>query len=200
MKEIVINIALFAAFSVVFSSLAGCGSSTIQNTDPVVLGNHQQNNTSPSKASDYPPFPTGLAKGEIKNLDGTTFTMEDKKGKVVLLNLWATWCGPCRSEMPTLVKMQDAYRDKDFEIIGMDVDPEPLSVINAFKDQMKLNYTLVWAQGNYQEDLLKTSKFSGIPQSFLIDREGRLRNVFTGANPGKVQEMAEIVGRVVNEE
>jgi thiol-disulfide isomerase/thioredoxin len=199
MKDIVLNIAIFAALAVAFSSLAGCGSSSEQNRDPVALGNQEQANSSPAKASEYPPFPPALAKGEIKNLDGTTFTIEDKKGKVVLLNLWATWCGPCRAEMPTLVKMQDAYRAKDFEIIGVDTDDEPVSVINAFKDQMKLNYSLVWSQGSFQNDLVKLSKFGGIPQSFLIDREGRLRGVFTGANPANVQKMADIVGTVVNE-
>lgn len=203
MREIVFTLVLFVVLSVAFSSLTGCNNTTTvqqePGTTPAVPGNQQANNSTTAKASDYPPMPQALAKSEIKNLDGTTFTVDDKKGKVVLLNLWATWCGPCRSEMPTLVKMQDAYRDKNFEIIGLDTDDEPVSVINAFKDQMKLNYTLVWSDATLQNELLKVSKFGGIPQSFLIDREGRLRGVFTGANPGNVQKMADIVATVVNE-
>lgn len=203
MREIVFSLVLLVVLSIAFSSLTGCKSSTTgqqePGTAPVDSGNQQTTNSATAKATDYPPVPQGLAKGEIKNLDGTTFTVDDKKGKVILLNLWATWCGPCRSEMPTLVKMQDSYRDKNFEIIGLDTDDEPASVINAFKDQMKLNYTLVWSDATLQNELLKVSKFGGIPQSFLIDREGRLRGVFTGANPGNVQKMADIVATVVNE-
>jgi len=199
MKEIVLNLVLLAALTVAFSTLTGCGGTNASKQDPVVTANQEANTASPTKASEYPPISQSIAKSEIKNLDGTTFTVDDKKGKVVLLNLWATWCGPCRSEMPTLVKMQDAYRDKDFEIIGLDMDDEPLSLINPFKDQMKLNYALVWPDTALRNELLNVSKFGGIPQSFLIDREGRLRGVFTGANPGGVQKMAEVVGAVVNE-
>ena len=203
MKEIVLNLALLAVLSIAFSSLTGCNSTKTAQQEPgsppIVPQNQETNGSTTAKGSDYPPVPAAMAKGEIKNLDGTTFTIDDKKGKVVLLNLWATWCGPCRSEMPTLVKMQDDYRDKNFEIIGLDTDDEPASAINAFKDQMKLNYALVWSDAALQNELLKVSKFAGIPQSFLIDREGRLRGVFTGANPGSVQKMADIVGTVVNE-
>ncbi|MEP7074650.1 MAG: TlpA disulfide reductase family protein [Acidobacteriota bacterium] len=199
MKEIVLNLALLAVLSIAFSSLTGCGGANTAQQDPPSTPIAPSNQTT-TKASDYPPVSAGIAKGAIKNLDGTTFTVEDKKGKVLLLNLWATWCGPCRSEMPTLVKMQNDYRDKNFEIIGLNTDDEPASVINIFKDQMKLNYTLVWSDAQLQGELLKVSKFGGIPQSFLIDREGRLRSVFTGANANKVQEMAEIVGKVVNEQ
>jgi len=71
--------------------------------------------------------------------------------------------------------MQDQFRDKDFEIIGVNTDDEPVSAINSFRDQMKLNYTLVWGDTTLQNELLKISKFPGIPQSFLIDRDGKLR-------------------------
>ena len=95
--------------------------------------------------------------------------------------------------------MQDKYRDKDFEILGINTDDEPVSVINSFRDQMKLNYTLVWSSSQLQSDLLKISKFPGIPQSFLIDREGRLRGVFTGGNPKTVAQMESTVDSVVTE-
>lgn len=203
MKEIVKNFAVFAVLVLAISALTSCTGTKTATQEP---GSQPNVSSAPSgntqvvdKGAAYPPVPSALAKGTIKNLDGTTFTVADKKGKVVLINLWATWCGPCRSEMPTLVRMQDDFRDKNFEIIGVDTDDEPVSVINAFKDQMKLNYTLVWSDGDFQNELVKLSKFGGIPQSFLIDKEGRLRGVFRGANPGDVQKMAQIVEGVVNE-
>ena len=197
MKKILVNLFLFSALCISFSSLNGCGSP--QASPPTVTANQPTNAAPSSKGSDYPPIPASVASGEIKNLDGTTFSVGDKKGKVVLLNLWATWCGPCRGEMPRLVAMQDKYRDKDFEILGINTDDEPVSVINSFRDQMKLNYTLVWSSSQLQSDLLKISKFPGIPQSFLIDREGRLRGVFTGGNPKTVAQMESTVDSVVTE-
>jgi peroxiredoxin len=101
--------------------------------------------------------------------------------------------------MPTLVKMQDQYRDKDLEIIGVNTDDEKVEDINKFAADMKLNYRLVWSDTQLQAELLKISKFGGIPQSFLIDRDGHLRGVFKGANPSDVQKMEELVGSVVME-
>jgi thiol-disulfide isomerase/thioredoxin len=203
MKEIYKNLVIFAALLIAFSALTSC---TGTQTEPQEPGNQPQtssgqtaNTETKSKSSDYPLVSQAIAQSEIRNLDNTTFKVEDKKGKVVLLNLWATWCGPCRSEMPTLVELQDKFRDKDFEIIGIDTDDEPVSKINSFRNEMKLNYTLVWSDGDLQNELVKVSKFPGIPQSFLIDREGRLRGVFKGANPGDVKKLAEIVESVVNE-
>jgi thiol-disulfide isomerase/thioredoxin len=202
MREFFKNLAVFALLAAAISALTSCtGNQTNTAQEP---GNQPPvaSSTSPdgkNKSADYPPIPANVAKATIKNLDGTTYTVADKKGKVVLLNLWATWCGPCRGEMPELVKMQDQFRDKDFEIIGVNTDDEPVSAINSFRDQMKLNYTLVWGDTTLQNELLKISKFPGIPQSFLIDRDGKLRGVFTGGSPKTVSQMAETVGNVVSE-
>jgi thiol-disulfide isomerase/thioredoxin len=132
-------------------------------------------------------------------LDGKSFDITTERGNVVMLNLWATWCGPCRSEMPALVKMQDAHRDKGFEVLGLNTDDETVEDINRFAGEMKLNYTLVWADTAVQAALLNISKFNGIPQSFIVDREGNLRGVFKGANPADVKKMQELVEMIVNE-
>jgi thiol-disulfide isomerase/thioredoxin len=205
MKEVFKALVIFAILTVALSALYSCSGNRTTTQEP---GNQPQvsSSTQPdnsgqakNKGADYPPIPANVAKAQIKNLDGSTYTVADKKGKVILLNLWATWCGPCRGEMPELVKMQDQFRDKDFEVIGVNTDDEPVSVINSFRDQMKLNYTLVWSDTALQSELLKISKFPGIPQSFLIDRDGRLRGVFTGGSPKTVSQMAETVGDVVSE-
>ena len=196
-------LAVFAFLTAAISALTSCGGNQTNTQVPVnqsqVSSSTPDNSQPKNKGADYPPVPAAVATAAIKNLDGTTYTVADKKGKVVLLNLWATWCSPCRGEMPELVKMQDKFRDKDFEIIGLNTDDEPASVINSFRDQMKLNYTLVWGDTALQSELLKISKFPGIPQSFLIDREGRLRGVFTGGSPQTVGKMAETVGNVLSE-
>ena len=197
------SLALFCLLAVVLSALTNC-SGTV--TSEKGSGNASQpsangpeNAEEVKKKSDYPPVATAIAQADIKNLDGTTFKVADKKGKVILLNMWATWCGPCRAEMPSLVRMQDEHRDRGFEVIGLNTDDETVDQINEFAADMKLNYTLVWADTNLQAALLRVSKFPGIPQSFIIDRDGNLRGVFRGANRADVKKMEELVALVVAE-
>jgi thiol-disulfide isomerase/thioredoxin len=203
MKEIFRNFALLVLFSFVFSSMFGCsGSNTSQNQSAgdQTSGTDKAADAPPAKkSSEYPPIASAVANADIKNLDGTTFKVADKKGKVVLLNMWATWCGPCRSEMPALVRMQDAHRANGFEVIGLNTDDESIEDIKNFSVKMSLNYPLVWADTKLQAALLQISKFDGIPQSFLIDRDGNLRGVFRGANPADIRKMEELVATVVNE-
>ena len=195
MREFFSSVILFVAFALVFSNMTGC-SSSVESGGSQTAG--AENAAPAKKKSDYPPIATAVAESDIKNLDGTTFKVADKKGKVILLNLWATWCGPCRSEMPALVRMQDKHRDAGLEIVGLNTDDETLEEINAFVDEMKLNYTIAWADTNLQAALLNITKFPGIPQSFLIDRNGDLRGVFKGANRADIAKMEELVDMVVN--
>jgi thiol-disulfide isomerase/thioredoxin len=211
MKKLFNNAVLFIGLAIFFSSLTGCSDSAISKNGP---GDSQpqpsasqpansvltDNNTNgEKKPSEFPPLASAVSQSELKNADGTSFKVTDKKGKVLLLNMWATWCGPCRSEMPALVKMQDAHREQGFEVIGLNTDDESADEMNAFAEQMNLNYTLVWADTKLQRSLLNISRFSGIPQSFIIDREGNLRGVFRGANPADIKKMEDLVAKVVSE-
>jgi len=204
MKSSSTSLVIFIVLTVIVSIGVSCGGSRAGAND--AAGSDASKNAASDsnagqskKKTDYPPIATAVAQADIKNLDGTTFKVADKKGSVVLLNMWATWCGPCRSEMPALVRMQDAHRDKGFEVIGLNTDDEPVEAINKFAGDMKLNYTLVWADTATQKALLDISKFPGIPQSFIVDRDGNLRGVFKGANPADVKKMEELVDMIVNE-
>lgn len=202
MRKFFKTAALFAVFAITFSALTGCSGTASSHKDPadVSPASNAANPDSAKKKSEYPPISESVAQSDIKNLDGTTFKVADKKGKVILLNMWATWCGPCRAEMPALVRMQAAYQDQGFEVIGLNTDDESVEKIGVFNDEMKLNYPLVWADTKLQADLVRISKFGGIPQSFLIDRDGNLRGVFKGANPKEIKQMEEFVAKVVNGE
>jgi thiol-disulfide isomerase/thioredoxin len=202
MRNIFSHLLFFVVLGFAVTGLTNCsGSATNENT--VAVGSPQpvpSTSADPEKKkSDYPPIASAVAQADLKNLDGTTFKVADKKGKVLLLNMWATWCGPCRAEMPTLVKMQETHRDRGLEVIGLNTDDEAVDAINKFASDMKLNYTLVWSDTAMQTALLRISKFGGIPQSFIIDRDGNLRGVFRGANPADVKKMDELVEMVVNE-
>ena len=198
------SVILFVVLSLAFSSLTGCSDSVNSKNGQVAEGspsgpNVPVNAAPEKKKTDYPPIATAVAEADIKQLDGTIFKVADKKGKVILLNMWATWCGPCRAEMPALVRMQDAHRDANFEVIGLNTDDETVDQIDEFVSDMKLNYTQAWADTKLQAALLNISKFGGIPQSFLIDRDGNLRGVFRGGGKAEVAKMEELVAMLVTE-
>lgn len=191
MKFVVRNTALFILLAIALTGFAACRG-----------GNGGAANTSETttKKSDYPPVPAALMQAELKGLDGATFKLEDYKGKVVLINLWATWCGPCKGEMPHLVELQNTHKDKGFEILGLDTDESDTEAkVKSFAEEMKLNYTLGWVDEKTYNEMLKISKFPGIPQSFLVSREGQLLGVFTGGSPSTIAKLKDIVGKTVNE-
>lgn len=194
---------LFLIFTVVFSGLTACNNAA--NTQNAEIAETNQNtggnaNTpAPKKSGDFPLIPAAIAQTEVKKIDDTTFTFDDKKGKVVLVNLWATWCGPCRAEMPHLVEFQNTYGEQGFEVIGLDIDPEPVEMIKEFAEEMKLNYQLGWAEKDLTMEFYRISQANAIPQSFLIDRGGHLRGVFVGGSPKVISQMKATIDKVVAE-
>lgn len=204
MKNLFINVVLFIALSIAFSSLTGCPTGSTQK------GTTEEANSTPNtvetqkkEGTDYPPVPAAIAQAEFKMLDGTTFKLEDQKGKVILFNLWATWCGPCRGEMPHLVEMQEKYRDKNFEIIGLDVGtdgvPESAEAITEFAKQMKLNYKLGWADNKSSNEFARLAQMPGIPISILVNREGKMTGIFAGGGAKVIKSVEETVEKTINE-
>ena len=195
MREFIRQPALLLIFAVAFSGLSACTESPVSNAE--TPGN------SKSKAApggDFPPLVEAAATAEMRHLDGSTSRVADRKGSVVLVNMWATWCGPCRDEMPELITMQDEHRAAGFEVIGLNIDNEPEDLVRPFVDDLKLNYTIAWGTEDMIVALMKVSRSEAIPQSFLIDREGRLRGVFTGASRRSIALMKETVAKVVTGE
>ena len=156
------------------------------------------------KGADYPPISTALADAEFELLDGSKMKLSEKKGKVVLVTLWGTWCGPCVAEMPTLIVLQDQYRDKGFEIVGLNIGdgsgtPEPMDLITKFVEQKKLNYTIARSSNEATREFYKVTKADVVPQGLLIDREGRLRGAFIGGGPRVSASIEDTVAKVVGE-
>jgi thiol-disulfide isomerase/thioredoxin len=105
------------------------------------------------------------------NLDGSRFELASRKDKVVLLNLWATWCGPCRYEIPELERIHGNYAKKGFEVVGVSVDESGADTVRQFVSENKMTYPVVLdPQGNLA-NLLQTSV---LPTSVLIGRDGRI--------------------------
>ena len=189
----------FLAFVVLAIFISSCTDNEPTGSNSTEAVESNSNSEQTKKGSEYPPLPEKVAQSDLQNLDRTTSKLADRKGKVLLLNMWATWCGYCRTEMPLLVKMQDRHRDAGLEIIGLNIDDESIDQVNEFAEEMKLNYTLTWADTKMTYELMKVSNFKGIPQSFLVDRDGNLRAVFKGADPSNLKKMENLVAEVVSE-
>ena len=207
MKNIFTNLLLFAVLSVAVSGLTACNPAGTQKGAVIESPSNASspaNSPTEVKGKDYPPVPTGLYQAEIKDLEGKTYKLEDKKGKVVLVNLWAIWCGPCIAEMPHLREMQEKYRDKDFEVVGLntgdqDGATEPVENIKTFVAQKQLNYSIGYADDKFFSQMLKVTRMSGIPQSILINREGKMTGIFPGGGPRIINEIKQAVDKTMSE-
>ena len=117
------------------------------------------------------------------SMSGDSVSLAGLRGKVVLLNVWATWCGPCRKEIPELRAIHDKYKGRGLELIGVSVDADGSEeAIRAFATDFEMNYA-IWRDPG--EAVSAIFRMSGVPATFVIDRQGLLRWKATGAvEPG----------------
>jgi thiol-disulfide isomerase/thioredoxin len=116
----------------------------------------------------------------VKDLDGKDVPLSTFKGKTVLLNFWATWCGPCKAEIPGFVELQNKYRDQ-LTILGYSVDDDAKKA-RAFAEEYKMNYPILLGEG--REDVQDAfGPIWGIPASFLISKDGKVCKKHLGIAP-----------------
>jgi peroxiredoxin len=113
----------------------------------------------------------------LKDIHGRTIRVSDLKGKVVLLNFWATWCVPCRTEIPDLVKKQREYRTQGLQIVGITYPPQKISVVRSFMRELKINYPVVMGS---KQTLQAFTSSDTLPQTVVIDRQGNIRGIVAG--------------------
>jgi len=112
--------------------------------------------------------------------NATAKTIADYKGEVVLLNIWATWCGPCRIEMPSMERLEQQLGPKGLRIVAVSVDVAGMeSAIKAFTEEMKLSFEILH---NPPGDIQRIYQTTGVPETFIIGRDGRLRRRVIGAD------------------
>ncbi|MGA2847307.1 MAG: TlpA disulfide reductase family protein [Candidatus Acidiferrales bacterium] len=107
---------------------------------------------------------------------GTPIKLSDYKGKVVLLDFWATWCHGCGTEIPWFIEYQTKYKDSGLAVIGVSMDDDGWKVVKAFIEEKKMNYTVVI--GN--PDVARLYNVDTMPVTVLIDREGRIAESYSG--------------------
>lgn len=113
----------------------------------------------------------------LEDANGQMVTLSDLKGKVVLLNFWATWCTPCRIEIPWFVDMERELKDKGFAVIGVSLDEDGWDAVKPFMADMKINYRVVLGTEAIAQ---LYSGVQALPTSFIIDRNGKIASVHMG--------------------
>lgn len=118
-------------------------------------------------------------------LDGKPVNLADVRGKVVLLNFWATWCGPCRAEIPDLIELQTKYKDR-LQIIGLMVDDDDAGVVRRVVAQTGINYPVAITSTELR---MKYGGIAALPTSFVLDSEGRVVQKHEGLRNPALYEM-----------
>jgi thiol-disulfide isomerase/thioredoxin len=120
---------------------------------------------------------------EMKALDGSTFKINDYAGKVLILDLWASWCGPCRDEIPHLMSLRKEYESRGLEVVGITIeDPqEAAESVKAFVRDLNVDYKVGWADREVALEILKVR--DGIPQTLVITRDGFIQAHIYGFDP-----------------
>jgi peroxiredoxin len=115
----------------------------------------------------------------LENLEGNSVSLSDYRGKKVLLNMWATWCGPCRQEMPELVNIDETYSNEKLAVIGVNMTSQEFSVkdVRSFAKQYNVTYPILLDDDG---EVMDKYRVIGLPTSFLIDEKGDVMREFRG--------------------
>jgi cytochrome c biogenesis protein CcmG/thiol:disulfide interchange protein DsbE len=181
-----------ALTAMVLSLVAAFGVSSCHSADEVSRPNSSLTTAPINSARNVPSPPAALATlpasvldAELKAASGAPIKLSNYSGKVLLVNLWATWCGPCRVETPELVKLHKEFRSKGLEMIGLSTeDPEASAEsVKNFVDAFEVDYRIGWATRDVQITFMRLTGRDAIPQSFLISRDGYIVRRFVGFSP-----------------
>ena len=123
----------------------------------------------------------------LSGLDGKPFRFYDQKGKVIILDFWATWCPPCRAELPHFKSLYQEYQQKGLEIIGVALDESGAKVVKPFVEDNKITYPILIGNQKVAEDY---GGIRGIPTTFIIDRHGHIIKKLVGYQDKEVFESA----------
>lgn len=127
---------------------------------------------------------------------GQPATIDDYRGKVVLLNIWATWCAPCKVEMPSMERLhQKLAANADFRLVAVSVDEEDSTVVDKFVKEMGLTFEILHDQSGAIRQIYQTT---GVPESFVIDRDGVIVKKVIGAADWEAPENEQLIRRLLS--
>jgi thiol-disulfide isomerase/thioredoxin len=152
-------------------------SKPIPNTSPVAAAISAPGNPAAPAA-----LSSALVERTFPMLDGKSHRLADYAGKVVVVDVWATWCGPCRAEIPHLIELAKEFKGQGVEVIGLTTENPATDsqTVREFARQFKINYPIGWANGEFASGLMNGR--DTIPQTYVIGRDGKVRKHFVGFN------------------
>ena len=159
--------------------LAAFGVSSCNSNDPATTSRP----AAPTRPTALDTLPRPVLDAENKATSGGPIKLSNYSGKVLLVNLWASWCGPCRAETPELVKLHKEYQSRGVEMVGLSTEDPDASAesVSDFIREFAVDYQIGWAKREVAQTLMQGR--TSIPQSFIIARDGRIIKRFIGFRP-----------------
>lgn len=137
--------------------------------------------------------PVKIIDAEIMNINGNTSKLSNYKNKIIMLNLWATWCPPCRAEMPSMQKLYDNYKNKDFTIIAVS-QGEDLNTVKKFLVNNPFNFPIFIDKNN---EIARSYSTGSIPTTYLINKQGYLIAQFIGGREWNSKEAIDLINELI---
>jgi thiol-disulfide isomerase/thioredoxin len=155
------------------------------------------NASAPAPAPAAPPeltdLPPAVSVTPLKDVNGAPFKLADFFGKVAVVNFWATWCGPCRREIPELVKLHKEFQSRGVEIVGLSTENPEASAekVRKFIQDFQIDYRIGWAPVEVAAPLMQGHE--AIPQIFVISRDGRILKRFVGFSAAYASQLKQVL-------
>jgi peroxiredoxin len=159
--------------AVLAAALAACSSAPPPAVETKTAETFSPQDAALKPAADRRPAP----EFSLKDASGVPVTIAGYKGKVVLLNFWATWCAPCKAEMPWFQEFESKYKDRGFAVLGASLDEDGWDVVKPYIDEHKINYRIFVATNDMAQ---LYGVIDALPATFMIDREGRIAAIHNG--------------------
>lgn len=169
MKNTFINIILFLLFLIVFMSCNNSQQDFSQTkqkitTHKISTNEGAVNNSVLDSTLLAPDF-------SYPSMNGDKFTLSEHRGKVIVLNIWATWCGPCIKEIPDFIDLKNEFRDKNIEFVGLSIDGKGWDVVRPFVEKHNMNYRVLLDK---EGSILEKYPIQGLPDTYIINTQGEI--------------------------
>jgi len=172
------TLSLLLFVGLLLGGLAGCGTDD-EGADPAQAP--KTNTEAQTSASTYDTEPSPAPDMTLETLDGGEINLAEQDGKVILVNFWATWCAPCRKEIPDLIDLHSSMESEGLRVVGIALDDEGRSVVEPYVEKMGINYPIVIDTTRRVES--KFESMYGLPTTYVVNPEGTVVKRVLGLFP-----------------